>query len=48
VAVCPGCEWLATEELVGRAKGLLEARQIAPVGGLAPVARAGKEIAPPG
>jgi small conductance mechanosensitive channel len=42
LAVRPGYEWLATEELAGRAKGLLEARQIAPVGGLGPVARAGR------
>ncbi len=41
VAVRPGCEWLATEELVGRARHLLEARQITPPGGLALSARPG-------
>jgi small conductance mechanosensitive channel len=40
VAVRPGCEWLATEELVGRTKGLLESRKITAPGGLAPAARA--------
>lgn len=42
VAVRPGCEWLATEELVGRARHLLEARKITLPGGLAPSARAGR------
>ncbi len=40
VAVCPGYEWLATDELIGRVKGLLEAREATPPGGLLPVARA--------
>lgn len=41
VAVRPGSEWLATEELVGRARHLLEGRQITPPGGLGPSARPG-------
>jgi hypothetical protein len=44
IAVCPGCEWLATEELVGRAKGLLEAKGMA--GGGPPAAHALRNLSP--
>lgn len=39
LAVAPGSEWLATEELVGRTKAMLEDRKVVVPGGLTPTAR---------